>query len=197
MDDLTLESLAELRDGLHVFTDFVLPEFVPIDGEADLPARRVVLTNLTNFTMPFIRYDQGDLAEVVEEPCGCGLIFPRIRLVYARASDVVTLPNGGTVSALRLGGPLWDAPGVEAFKIVQDSASRLVVNVVRQDRCDETRIRAAAAAVTTFLPGMRVDLEFVGCIAPNPSGKFTHIQALASPPRDAEPSALLGDRRAP
>jgi len=182
-----------LRDGLHLFTDFVVPELVPVEG--DPAARRVVLTDLTNFTMPFIRYEQGDLAESVDGPCGCGLAFPRIRLLFARASDVVHLPSGAMVSALRLGKPLCDEPGVDAFKIVQESASRLVVRVVKRDGCDDARIRAEVAGIGALLPGMRVELEFVDSIAPNPSGKVTRFQPLAAARPSADGSEPAGHRQ--
>jgi len=182
-----------LRDGLHLFTDFVVPELIPVEG--DLAARRVVLTELTNFTMPFIRYDQGDLAEAVDGACGCGLASPRIWLLFARASDVVLLPSGAMVSALRLGKPLCDEPGVDAFKIVQESASRLVVRVVKRDGCDDAGIRTAVAGIGTLLPGLRVDLELVESIAPNPSGKITRFQPLASGPLSADEGEPAGDRQ--
>jgi phenylacetate-CoA ligase len=186
-----------LRDGIHVFTDFVVPEFVPVEGDGELRARRVVLTCLSNFTMPFIRYDQGDLAELVDGTCECGRAFPRIRLVAARASDVVRLPNGATVSALRLGGPLWETPGVDAFKIVQESASRLVVRIVKKEGCGEGGIETARERVAAFLPGMRVDVELVGSIAPDRSGKRTHFQALAPSDPDAGQAEPVGGHRTP
>jgi phenylacetate-CoA ligase len=175
-----------LRQGIHLFTDFVVPEFLPIPGEVDLPARRVVLTNLTNFTMPFIRYDQGDLAEPLDEPCACGLAFPRVRLVAARASDIVRLPGGGAVSALRLGGPLWETPGVEQFKIAQESSSRLLVRVVPEAGADPAPIRGAVAKIAALLPGVAVELQLVDQIAASPSGKFAPFQGLDSPLRGGE-----------
>ena len=174
------------RDGIHVFTDFVVPELLP--GGGDEPrARRVVLTDLTNPAMPFIRYDQDDLAEPVEGPCRCGSPFPRLRLAFARSSDLVRLPDGATVSALRLGRPLWEAPGVERFRIVQESPSRLVIEVVGRASCDEAPIRAAVAHLATLLPGMRVDLERVLRIAPSAAGKVAHFEPLRSVDDGAAP----------
>ena len=168
-----------LRDGLHLFTDFVVPELLPLDGEGTPRVHRVVLTDLTNRVMPFIRYDQGDLAEVVEGPCECGSVFPRIRLLYARSSDVVRLLDGDTMSALRLGGPLWDVPGLDVFKIVQDPSLRLVVKAVMKEGSDNAALRAAVAGVAALVPALQVDLELVDAIPANPSGKFTHFQSMA------------------
>ena len=168
-----------LRDGLHLFTDFVVPELLPLDGEGTPRVHRVVLTDLTNRVMPFIRYDQGDLAEVVEGPCECGSVFPRIRLLYARSSDVVRLLDGDTMSALRLGGPLWDVPGLDVFKIVQDPSLRLVVKAVMREGSDNAALRAAVAGVAALVPALGVDLELVDAIPANSSGKFTHFQSLA------------------
>ena len=171
-----------LKDGIHVFTDFVVPELLPVGGEEGAAERRVVLTDLTNFTMPFLRYDQGDLAEAVVEKCGCGMAFPRLRLVRARASDVVRLPSGATVSALKLGAPLWAARGVDAFKIIQPSISTLIVRVVREDGSEASAIHEAVAALAALVPDLYVELEFVPRIERDPSGKVTGFQPLADLP---------------
>lgn len=167
-----------LRDGLHLFTDYMVPDLVPLGGAGELPARRVVLTDLTNRIMPFIRYDQGDLATEVEGPCGCGSAFPRIRLLFARSSDVVRLPDGETMSALRLGGPLWAVPGLDVFKIVQESSLRLVVKAVLREGADDAALRTAVTAVAALVPDLGVDLELVDGIPANTSGKFAHFQSL-------------------
>ena len=176
------------RDGIHLFTDFVVPELLPLGGEVDDPARRVVLTDLTNFTMPFLRYDQGDLAEALDGPCRCGSRFPRIRLVFARSSDVVRLPDGAAVSALRLGRTLWEAPGVERFRIAQTSPTRLVVEVVVEQSCDEAPIRAAVAQIGALLPGIETVFQRVASIAPSSTGKAVHFEPFR--PLEEEQAAL-------
>jgi phenylacetate-CoA ligase len=156
-----------------VFNDFIIAELVPREDGL----WRVVLTDLTNFTMPFIRYDQGDLAEPVESPCPCGRNFPQLRLLGARSSDLVRLPNGGTVSALRVGIPLNGVPGVDRFQIVQESLTRIVARVVRQPGCDQLALERAVAEMTSQLPGLRVELEIVSHLPPNPSGKFSQFRS--------------------
>lgn len=167
------------RNGIHVYTDALIPEFVPAGGTLGPAAYRVVLTDLTNLTTPFIRYDQGDLAEPLADPCPCGSPFPRMRLLAARAGDVVRLPAGGTVSALRLGAPLWDEPAVDAFRFVQEAPDLLVAEVVRRNGHPEEPIRAALAVTASHLPGMRVEARFVAAIPRNPSGKVARFQAAA------------------
>jgi len=182
-------SECRFRNGIHIYTDFVIPEFVPSEDGAC----RVVLTDLTNFIMPFIRYDQGDLAEVMDGSCPCGLQFPRMKLLRARRSDVVRLPGGGVISALRVGAPLWDMPGVDEFKIVQESLGRLVVKLVSKNHYDEQAVRVALAQIESLLPCMRVELQIVPCIPRNTSGKFTHFRAELPPSVGEAPFGKRGD----
>jgi phenylacetate-CoA ligase len=70
------------HDGFHVNTESVIVEIVD-ESSRPLPPGvegRVVVTDLFNFNMPFIRYDSGDVGVLNQEPCACGLRSPRIRI---------------------------------------------------------------------------------------------------------------------
>ena len=53
----------------------------------------IVLTNLFNYAMPFIRYRIKDLA-IVGGTCNCRRTFPVIRGIEGRVQQVIFLPNG-------------------------------------------------------------------------------------------------------
>ena len=55
----------------------------------------VIITNLINKTMPFIRYDLGDFVEVLDDRQ-----FPnkKIGRIHGRFDDIITLDNGETLS---------------------------------------------------------------------------------------------------
>jgi phenylacetate-CoA ligase len=54
---------------------------------------RVVVTTLTNFAMPLIRYEIGDYA-VAGAPCPCGRGLPVIERVLGRKRNLLRLPDG-------------------------------------------------------------------------------------------------------
>ena len=57
---------------------------------------RVVLTDLHNFTMPLIRYEIGDYAEV-GPPCACGRGLPVLARILGRSRNMLTLPAGDRI----------------------------------------------------------------------------------------------------
>ena len=56
----------------HLHEDIVKTEIVDADGQPTDGVGEVVGTELHNRTMPFVRYRQGDLARISDEPCRCG-----------------------------------------------------------------------------------------------------------------------------
>lgn len=70
------------HDGLHVSSESFLIEIVDDSGApcADGEQGRVVVTDLFNHSMPFIRYDTGDHGRLTWDPCPCGVTAPRLWL---------------------------------------------------------------------------------------------------------------------
>lgn len=86
----------EYHTGLHINSETVVVEVVDDDGQQLAPGRegRVVVTSLTNYVMPLIRYEIGDRAVLAEGECPCGRQLPRLRQITGRISDSITLPSG-------------------------------------------------------------------------------------------------------
>ena len=71
-------SCTEVPDQFHVVTDHVITEIVREDGTPAKPGEsgRLIVTDLNNYVMPFIRYDSGDLAVADDALCQCGRGLP-------------------------------------------------------------------------------------------------------------------------
>lgn len=79
----------------HVQSESLLVEVLDERGEpcASGETGRVVVTDLHNFEMPFVRYDIGDFA-TVGEPCVCGRGLPVIESIAGRVRNMLVLPDG-------------------------------------------------------------------------------------------------------
>jgi phenylacetate-CoA ligase len=89
----------------HVFTDNVVMEILDNDGHPTLPGERgeIVLTSLTNYAMPFIRYRIGDYSHFLEnQTCNCGLSFPLIGPIEGRKDDSFTLFDNTSIPAWKI-----------------------------------------------------------------------------------------------
>ena len=79
----------------HVVSESALVEVVDDQGTACKPGEigRVLVTPLHNFTMPLLRYQVGDEAEV-GPPCPCGRGLPSLTRIVGRMEDYVMLRSG-------------------------------------------------------------------------------------------------------
>lgn len=119
------------HNGLHVFSEHLIVEVVDDDG---LPITegigKILITQLSNFAMPLIRYDIGDYAEVsaaFSSECNCGRTLPRLGRIVGRTFEIVTFPNGN-----RVGGTFWtflmkSVGGIRQFHVFQNSNGKIII----------------------------------------------------------------------
>lgn len=65
-------------------------------SDTDDGLKEIIVTDLDNRCMPLLRYKIGDLVELVEGGCDCGLPFPVIKRVIGRTSDRLVPLSGGS-----------------------------------------------------------------------------------------------------
>ena len=121
----------------HVHREHCFVEIVDDEGSACAPwgTGRIVVTGLSNFAMPLLRYDTGDLAEAASGPCPCGRTLPFFGEIVGRYSRVAYLPPGtiGPVLALREAietTPADTMRGLREFQIHQYADKRMELRLV-------------------------------------------------------------------
>lgn len=79
----------------HVMAESVIVEVLDDWGQPCRPGEigRVVVTDVTNFATPVIRYDIGDYAEV-GEPAACGRGLPALSRILGRDRNLIVMPDG-------------------------------------------------------------------------------------------------------
>ena len=119
------------HEGWHVAME---SSFVEILDDADRPVPagtpgRIVATALDNRAMAFIRYDTGDLGAIDAAPCACGRGLVRIRDLQGRSRDLVRSRDGRLIHGVAFNTIVLEYPWVDRYQAVQESESRLVLNV--------------------------------------------------------------------
>jgi phenylacetate-CoA ligase len=167
------------RQGLVVNSDRVLVEVVDRNGMPVPDGERgeLLVTDLDNYGMPFIRYRVGDLGRWAawQDPA---LAWPVLAEVEGRSLDVIRTPTGE-----RIGGTFWTIlfrkrPGIRQFQVVQPELRRLCVRYVRDpsvESLDEDYFRARIAERCGT--GLAVEFEEVPAIEPEASGKFRVVRS--------------------
>lgn len=90
---------------------------------------RILITSLENKTMPFIRYEIGDIGRFLKGSCDCGLKTRRI-IFEGRSCDFIYLPNGGKLP-LACFLYIVNIPGeIKAYQFSQKTSAGLTVRIV-------------------------------------------------------------------
>lgn len=181
----------------HVHREHCMVEIVDGEGRACAPGQvgRIIVTGLSNFAMPMIRYDTGDLAETVTGTCPCNRTLPSFGEIVGRYSRVAYLPPGTMGPVLTLRETIESMPmelmqGLREFQIHQYADKHMELRLVAQSPLPEpffARIRDAWAKATA---GGEQELSFrnVDEIPKPPGGKSEVFTSDFMPARDGKTS---------
>jgi phenylacetate-CoA ligase len=164
------------RNGLHINSDSVFVEILRADSSnAEVgECGRVVVTDLTNFAMPLMRYEIGDMAVLASERCPCGRTLPLIKDLSGRMADYVVTTEGKFISGISLTDHFnTKIPGVLQLQIIQEETDLFVYNIVRDANFSETSYnKVAELTVHFFGRETRYECRFLDKIPQEPSGKY-------------------------
>ena len=185
LDEYSSEELtriaAQCRHGTyHVFEDINYLEAIPDKARAD-GVDPLIGTNLHNYAMPMIRYEQNDLGAIGETSCACGWKFRALTSLQGRKNDSFVLPSGREVSS----GFLLDATyeillkyrtEVRDFCLIQETANRIVLEVVPGSGWNTAVSEAISARFATFFEsGVTFEISEVAECTKTRSGKRNPI----------------------
>jgi phenylacetate-CoA ligase len=120
------------HSGYHIAAENVIVEIaddkgrpIPVGGEGS-----VLITNLHNYAMPFIRYDMGDLGVSSDRACPCGRGLPLLATLNGRKCDIIFTRSGKSIPGISIPKEFLAPFGVEQIQIVQETYERVVVKLV-------------------------------------------------------------------
>lgn len=140
------------HNGLHLSQENLIVEIVDDDGRptADGEEGNVVITDLFNLAMPFIRYVNGDRAIAGFTTCKCGRGLPLLRGVTGRQLDMLELPDGRRIPGEYFPHLIKEFPAVQRFQVAQLGGDEIRLRLVAPSltSADETRLLKAVVEVT-------------------------------------------------
>jgi phenylacetate-CoA ligase len=173
-----IASECEAHTGLHINMDALVVEVLR-DGRLAKPgeAGEVVVTDLTNYAFPFIRYQLADVASLLAQKCPCGRGLSMLSHVEGRTADYVVTPDRALVSGISLTEYLaLLIPHVQQAQIVQERIDFIRFRIVRAPGFNEDSLRCLDRLVRQRLGSrMKYECEFVDRIAQDPSGKYRFL----------------------
>lgn len=155
----------------------------------------LVITPVSNYAMPFLRYRIGDRGKLTDGRCACGRGFPLLESLSGRMVEVLLNGKGEQVDPIyfiQLLAVIFNRGFVRKFQVMQDDDLAVTLNVVLETGV--TR-EAAQPNLDVVVDKIRlvmgadfpVDIRFVDDIPLSPSGKFPYVVRRGSlqPPAPA------------
>ncbi len=177
---MSIAAECECRNGLHVHAENLVVE--TRDQHDDGPSE-ILVTDLHNYGMPFVRYESGDLGTVADARCGCGRGLPLLRAIEGRILDALHTADGRTVPGEFFPHLLKEIPELAHYRVEQKSIDRIVISAVLAEPLSErsaTLLRHEIRRV--FGPGAVVELKPVTHIPRLSSGKRRITVGMAPEP---------------
>ena len=163
----------EHHNGLHIFEDHFYPEIIDPDTCEVLPdgeTGELVLTTLSKYAMPMIRYRTRDLTRIITEKCACGRTLRRIDRISARSDDMFII-RGVNVFPSQIESALLAVEGTTPNYMIKLSTTgnmdnialdiELAQNVYAQGEAIIEQIRRMVTATVESVTGLRIKVTVV------------------------------------
>ncbi|WP_265112390.1 phenylacetate--CoA ligase family protein [Halosolutus halophilus] len=168
------------QDGLHAFPYSHYVEVLDEDGQ-QAPAGeigRIVITNLTNYSMPLIRYEIGDMGVASADQCQCGSPFPLLESITGRVSDHLVSVDGELVHGEFFTHLFYGRTWIQKFQVRQVAPEKVVIRIVERD--DEVKQDGQLTEIVEKIrmvmgESVTVKVEFTEEITPSSSGKYRYV----------------------
>lgn len=117
---------------LHIAADNVIVEVLGETGKTAKPGDigRLIVTSLNNYSMPYIRYEIGDVGVLARERCLCGNNFPVLKNITGRCDDFIVLPSGDVIDPQTIVFQVETIASVKEFRIVQQQDKNITISII-------------------------------------------------------------------
>lgn len=163
---------------MHLLPHSAYLEFLEDPAQAS-GSKKIITTCLTNFAMPFIRYDIGDYARPKEGACPCGRGFPSLEMDIGRSTDRFLTPEGNLVYGTFFVRQMYGSDKVQNFQFHQISPELVRLYVVRCagfDGSDALRLERVGENIREQVsPAMGLDIQYVESIPRTMGGKHRFV----------------------
>lgn len=174
---MSIAGECELHSGLHVNAENLVVEtsLPPEEGPSE-----ILVTDLHNYGMPFLRYSIGDAGILEGSECSCGRGLPRLRSVDGRILDLLRVANGRLVPGEFFPHLLKEVPEILEYQVEQKDIDRIQISAVLSHPLSENSQLFLAREFKKIIgENARVEIRKVDRISKLPSGKRRAVVGLS------------------
>jgi len=171
-----IASECEMHEGMHLNVEHLFIEFVKNNGEYAKPGQsgNIIITDLINKAMPFIRYQVEDIGVPSNRTCSCGRGLPLMEKVAGRHADFLIKRDGTKISGISLiENTLTKIPGINQMQIVQENLELINIRLVAGNSFSAGNKKQLTSYFSNlFGTGTDIQVKIVEKIEPEKSGKY-------------------------
>jgi len=182
----------ERRSAFHVNADTHIVEVIDDENRAG-PGElgTIVVTDLYEKTMPFIRYSTKDLAIASTSPCPCGRQYPLIGSIEGRASGSIFLKDGRMFTTRSIVNRMAETVKLGRYRIYQDGMNSFRVELVskagyvtstEREVADGNLEEAVSRRLREIIGDVDISFKTVSPWEPDGSGKTHTVFSSVSTP---------------
>ena len=172
----------EKDEGLHLIPAVHYLEIVDDKERQVKPGKpgNIIVTLLTNYTMPLIRYKIDDIGVLSDKACSCGRGFPLLEQVKGRIRSVFRNKQGDFIDGgifIRL---FYFRENIKQFQVIQESLEQITINIVlknkKQSKIAEKDFLEISESIKKIMKGdITIKYNLVEFVNLSPSGKYGYI----------------------
>jgi len=165
--------------GYHLSIENAVIEFIKDNEHVNVgELGKIIITDLCNFAMPFIRYEIGDLGVPSDEICSCGRGLPLMKSIKGRILDTIITPDGKYLTGELFPSIFadYDIKGIKEYQIIQKTKEKLLIKLVKENDYSDDDLKLYINIIRKHVgKNININVKFVKKIEPTISGKHRPI----------------------
>jgi len=165
-------------NGFHYNADCVILEAIDDNNKPvnfGLKGNAVV-TDLNNFTMPFIRYKLDDEIVLDRKKCSCGRGLPLIKEVRGRNSDYIINNTGEKVHRVFFNHLFTKMEFIRKYQVIQNNNFEIEFHfVIDKERYNNEKFDKIKNIMINKFTNMKININIVDEIAVSNNNKYRYI----------------------
>jgi phenylacetate-CoA ligase len=171
----------EENQGLHIIPNIHYIEILDNRGKEVKAGEigEIVITSLTSYSMPLIRYKIEDRGILSKKECSCGRGFPLLEKVEGRIRSMFRNKQGDLVDSgvfIRL---FFFRDNIKQFQVIQESLDLIMINLVLKDKQRLTVVEKDFREISEIIKlimgdDTKIKYKIVNEIKDSPSGKYMY-----------------------
>jgi phenylacetate-CoA ligase len=176
-----IASECESHGGLHITAENLIVEIVDQDWKPTPEGieGQILITDLTNYALPLIRYAIGDRGIASSRSCDCGRGLPMLERVVGRQLDIIRTADGKHLAGEFFPHLIKDYAPIQQFQVTQTSIDSLNLRLVTDHRWDDQMHRKLQENIRNAIgPKTLLCIDRVESIPLSPSGKLCVVKGI-------------------